>query len=78
MLLSTLLFVLVAPLVLSAAGAPSGWRQSNFSGFGNTANTNISALEVFSGQLYAGTWNNNGAQVWRSVDGSSWSQFMPA
>lgn len=55
----------------------SGWRQSNVSGFGIPQNTAISSLATFDGHLYAGTWNDNGAHVWRTAGGQAWSQFSP-
>lgn len=51
-----------------------GWKQVNISGFGNAQNGGISSLEVFNGQLYAGTANwAQGTQVWRMVDESTWA-----
>jgi hypothetical protein len=61
-----------APLLLT-------WTQKNVSGFGpkdpvnGTYNQAVSALEVFNGQLYAGTTNDSGAEIRRSSDGSNWS-----
>jgi hypothetical protein len=57
----------VAPLLLE-------WTQRNTSGFGDKNNAAVSALEVFGGQLYAGTTNDHGAQIWRTADGDNWSQ----
>ena len=37
-----------------APGVP-GWRQININGFGERHNRGILAMEVFNGQLYAGT-----------------------
>ncbi|MCX8061450.1 MAG: hypothetical protein N3D16_02585 [Anaerolineales bacterium] len=54
-----------------------GWRQSNESGFGDAANTSIGALGIFDDRMYAGTWNENGAQVWRTSDGHEWEDFTP-
>ncbi len=54
-----------------------GWQQSNSSGFGTADNNMIGALEVFNGQMYAATWNESGAQVWRTDDGLDWTQFTP-
>jgi hypothetical protein len=53
------------------------WVQSNTSGFGTTANSGIGTLTVFNDQMYASTWNDAGAQVWRTSDGKTWSQFTP-
>lgn len=53
------------------------WKQVNQSGFGDPSNTQISTLDVFNDQLYAGTWNLDDAQVWRSDDNLNWTQFTP-
>lgn len=46
-------------------------------GFGDTENRSIRALETASGSLYGVTYNRaTGIQVWRSVDGLSWSQIV--
>jgi hypothetical protein len=51
------------------------WVQVNETGFGDLANKNISALEVFDTQLYAGTQNlSEGATIWHSKDGITWNQ----
>jgi len=56
-----------------APGVP-GWRQTNINGFGERGHTDVLALEVFNGQLYAGTGNwGDGTQVWRTTDGSTWT-----
>jgi hypothetical protein len=51
-----------------------GWWQPNINGFGDPETTGVSALEVFNGDLYAGaaSWAD-GARVWRTADGGSWS-----
>jgi hypothetical protein len=71
-----------AALALSAAIAAAtavapGWMQANASGFGQPANYHVSALAALDDQLYAGTQNDGGAQVWRAADGVTWSQVMP-
>ena len=58
-------------------GVP-GWKQSNINGFGDKANSGVLALSTFAGQLYAGTSNDTGAQIWRSSDGSNWNSVMTA
>jgi hypothetical protein len=56
-----------------APGVP-GWRQVNINGFGDRWGTGVTALEVFTGQLYAGTSNwDSGARVWRTSDGTTWT-----
>lgn len=72
----------ISPARADLPGHPSsaaeGWVQRGSSGFGDPANSNISSLNVFGSYLYAGAWNNNGAQVWRSTDGQSWDAVTPA
>ena len=49
-----------------APGVP-GWRQANINGFGDRSNWGVIALEVFDGQLYAGTGN---WAEWRKASGA--------
>ena len=52
-----------------------GAQPIMWDGFGNPANTAIEALEVFRGKLYAEASNNaEGATIWRSENGGSWTQ----
>jgi hypothetical protein len=62
-----------------APGVP-GWRQVNINGFGERQNECVSALDVFNGQMYAGTWAGLGqqAQVWHTADGQTWNQCTPS
>jgi hypothetical protein len=53
------------------------WTQVNADGFGDASNQ-LATLAVYNGQLYAGTWTNDTAEVWRTSDGSNWSQFSPS
>jgi hypothetical protein len=55
-----------------APGVP-GWKQVNINGFGDRFNLDILSLVPFTGQLYAGTYNDNGAQLWRSPNGLNWT-----
>jgi hypothetical protein len=58
-----------------APGVP-GWRQVNINGFGDRRNRSILSLEVFNGQLFAGTQNwDDGASIWRSADGTTWARI---
>jgi len=56
-------------------GVP-GWDQVNINGFGDLDNFGIGTLASFEGQLYAGTYNNESAQIWRSSDGTTWNGVM--
>jgi hypothetical protein len=62
-------------LIIEAQGAPPNWAQVNTNGFGSAGNAGIFALTSFNEQLYAGTVNNNGAQLWRRA-GVSWSPVI--
>jgi len=42
------------------------WEQVNNDGFGEVENSNTGAITVFGRYMYAGAWNPNGCQVWRS------------
>jgi DNA-binding beta-propeller fold protein YncE len=50
-----------------------GWTQRNLNGFGERENGYIATLASFQNQLYAGTYNDNGGQLWRSSDGLNWT-----
>jgi hypothetical protein len=50
------------------------WVPVSTPGFGNTNNSWISYVTSCHGYLYAGTQNLvNGAELWRSLDGNTWS-----
>jgi hypothetical protein len=63
--------------IAGATASAPGWMQSNTSGFGQPENYNAGALGTFGTQMYAGTWNEGGAQVWRTADGKTWNQVTP-
>jgi len=61
------------------------WTPVMQDGFGDPQNIGIDHLAEFDGKLYAGTWNENrstgataGGQVWRSSNGTDWSQVVAA
>jgi hypothetical protein len=58
-----------------AVAAQGGWLQSNTSGFGVVSNETVFALTPFGGQLYAGTSNGGGAQLWRLGSGG-WTSVV--
>ena len=56
------------------------WQQMNINGFGVPQTKQVSALEVFNGYLYSGTFNPidsptglDGAQIYRSPNGVTWT-----
>jgi len=53
------------------------WEQVNSNGFGDPQASEVSALETFNGQLYAGTNNpTNLARIFRSSDGVMWTPVI--
>jgi len=61
----------------------SAWTSVVTDGFGDTNNAGIDHLIEFNGNLYASTWNQNmttgvtnGGQIWRSSNGTNWSQTV--
>jgi hypothetical protein len=65
---------------IALVNSPPVWQQANTSGFGDAHEQEVSALENFNGYLYAGTYNVvdptvlfDGARIFRSPDGVSWS-----
>lgn len=68
----------------SNLGTPASWSAvaatgepgaSHANGFGDVNNDEAYTLTSFGGSLYAGTNNTTtGAEVWRTTDGTSWTQ----
>ncbi len=57
----------------AAPAAASNWARTASGGFGDTGNSDVTAMAAYRGRLYAGTRNPDGCQVW-SYDGVSWRQ----
>ncbi len=57
-------------VIAGEAGAPYA------AGFGNTANFGFISLAAFEDQLYVGTSNEQGAQLWKSGDGTQWQPVV--
>jgi hypothetical protein len=73
-----LLISLIASLLItlcSAAADPKGWIPINVSGFGDSENYWVESLTPFKDQLYAGTANWIGAQLWRRDSSGVWTQI---
>jgi len=51
-----------------------GLNATKGEGFDDPGNYRIDALEPFGGYLYAGTENLGGGQIWRTQDGTTWTQ----
>jgi hypothetical protein len=66
-------------LAVPAAAIDAGWQPVVASeatmqgGFNNPFNAAISTMTVYKGFLYAGTENRDGAEIWRSADGLTWT-----
>ena len=56
----------------------TAWSQVVDAGFGDVGNEEAFRFAVYDGDLYVGTWNGSGAEVWRSPSGDSgtWSQSV--
>jgi len=52
-----------------------GWSHAADNGFGNAANSSVTALTSFKGRLYAGTRNEDGAEIW-AHDGQRWTRVV--
>ncbi len=52
-------------------GVPN-WGSVNLNGFGDANNGNTLSLEPFGSELYAGLYNDFGAQIWRLDPASGW------
>ncbi len=66
----------ILPLELAPILTPNdfyAWGLVVQPGFGDPQNQRINTFGEFNGQLYAGTSNPGGAQIWRSSDGVSWT-----
>lgn len=57
-----------------APGVP-GWKQVNVNGFGTRRNR-ITSLATFGNNLYAGTYFEEGAQIWRMNSLGQWSKII--
>jgi len=64
------------PLLAGPLGAQN-WRQVNLDGFGSAGSAAIAMGVPHLGDLYAGTYDAAGAEVWR-YDGCSWIEDTPA
>lgn len=85
MFLALLLLALIfAPLSASAQEdspaspeAALAWSRVAVNGFGVKSNDTVWSLAAYKGRLYAGTRNPAlGAQVWRTANGSTWTQVQ--
>ena len=72
--LTKLFVVIISTSILIFPGVSfSAWEKANDNGFGET-NTSAWSMIVFENQLYVGTCNVQGAQVW-GFDGMLWNQL---
>lgn len=67
-------------LLVQAGAAPPvpHWQLMNADGFGQAANTSVAALEIFQGDLWAGTVGLTQTELWRSSDGLAWTGAVTA
>lgn len=52
----------------------TGFAKAAADGFGDSHNTALMPVCEFQGELYVGTTNVTGGQIWRSPDGSHWER----
>ncbi len=78
---SAVIVIIVFFLGASPAAAQSSWvpvvgsTAATSAGFGDTDNTIAVSSAVLDGEMYVGTFNFMfGSEVWRSTDGTSWTQ----
>jgi len=65
----------------SSTGNAGDWTRVVANGLGDATNHAGLTMEVFNGALYAGTYSDigpglDGADVWRSTDGSTWTAVI--
>ncbi len=62
----------------TSGGTPAGttWTQVHLNGFGDPQNQIAESMAVFNDELYVGTLNGNGAELWKSPDGIVWFSVM--
>ena len=72
------MIILVALLFGAGRADAQGldWYQVSAHGFGDSQNWWIGSLATLEDHLYAGTWNPEGAEVWRSADGLKWNRVV--
>lgn len=58
----------------SPTGDVGSWVQVINNGFGSSKNENLKSLLIFNDQMCGGTWNNDGAGVWCTSNGTDWTQ----
>lgn len=61
-------------IIKSSTGDMGSWNPATTDGFGVPTNLVVIASQVHNGCLYMGTWNNNGAQLWRTCNGTEWER----
>ncbi|MDH3280963.1 MAG: hypothetical protein OEQ18_07515 [Gammaproteobacteria bacterium] len=54
------------PVLFASTDPREGWIEATEPGFGDSRNLGVFALAEFNDQLYAGTFNNSGFELWRS------------
>ena len=61
-------------IIKSSTGDMGSWNPATTDGFGVPTNLVVIASQVHNGCLYMGTWNNDGAQLWRTCNGTEWER----
>ena len=67
--------VLMDPMI--KCGNAEEWEKVNSNGFGDIDNKSLFPMEIFSDDLYVGTWNDAGTEIWMTPEGTNcdWNQI---
>lgn len=60
----------------SQSGNADDWSLAATAGFGDESNLAVDAMIEFDSNLYITTANENGAEIWRSANGTSWTAVV--
>ncbi|KPJ57683.1 MAG: hypothetical protein AMJ42_04485 [Deltaproteobacteria bacterium DG_8] len=52
-------------------GYAEEWEKVNSKGFGNIDNKSSFPMEIFNNDLYVGTWNDAGTEIWMTPEGTN-------
>ncbi len=62
----------------SPTGNANTWTQVNADGFGSSGTSGDQVMDTFNGSLYVGLGRNGEAELWRTPNGTTWTQVLPA
>jgi len=68
-----IIFSIFSIVMLGFVAAQLAWMQVNNNGFGDENNSSTFSMAVYDGNLYVGTENYTGTEIWK-YNGRTWSQ----